>query len=62
MKPERKTLDRRSGTVPEIRVDGDSVIFCLDVPTEHGRLLIRCNHDGTVWASLDFGPRAAFQP
>jgi hypothetical protein len=58
MKSERKALDRRPGTVPEIRADGDSVIFCLDVATEHARLLIRCSPDGTVSASLDFGPRA----
>jgi hypothetical protein len=55
MKFERKALDQRPGAVPEIRVDGDSVIFYLDVPAEHARLIIRCNPDGTAGSSIDFG-------
>jgi hypothetical protein len=57
MKSERKTLDQRPGGVPEIRADGDSVIFCLDVPSQHGRLMIRCDPDGTVAASIAFVQR-----
>ncbi len=58
MKNERKTLDRRPGAVPEIRTDDDSVIFYLDVASEHARLIIRCNPDGTVAASITFGQPA----
>ena len=57
MKSERKALDERPGAVPEIRADGDSVIFYLDVPAEHARLIIRCNPDGTIRPrSLVVGP------
>ena len=55
MKFERKTLDRQPGPVPEIRVVGDSVIFLLDVPTQRAQLVIRCNPDGSVDSSIDFG-------
>lgn len=62
MRSERKTLDQRPGALPEIRADGDIVIFCLNVPSEHARLIIRCNPDGTVVASIDFGQRVATLP
>ena len=54
MKSERKTLDQRPGAVPEIRARGDAVVFCLDVRTEHAQLIISCDPDGTVSASLEF--------
>jgi hypothetical protein len=41
--------------VPEILTVGDSVTFCLNVPSEEARLLIRCDPDGTITASLEFG-------
>ena len=56
MKSERKTLDQRPGALPEIVVDGDSVVFHLAVRPEHARLIIRCNPDGTVCAAIDFAP------
>jgi len=58
MKSERKTLDQRPGAVPEIRADGDVVFYCLDVRTEHARLIIRCDPNGNVSASLEFEPSA----
>ena len=58
MNPERKATDQQPGAVPEIRADGDSVIFCLDVPSEHARLIIRCDPDGAVRMSIDFGQGA----
>jgi hypothetical protein len=54
MNSNRKTLDQRPGAVPEIRADGDAVAFCLNVRTEGGQLIIRCDPDGTVSASLKF--------
>jgi hypothetical protein len=58
MKSEHKTLDQRPGAVPEIRPDGDAVCFYLDVRTEHARLIIRCDPDGTVSSALEFEPSA----
>jgi hypothetical protein len=54
MVPSRKSLDGRPGPVPEIRADGDSVTFHLDVPGVHeiARMIIRCDADGNVWASI----------
>ncbi len=37
---------------PGICAVGDSIIFHLCVPTEHGRLVIRCDPDGVVRASI----------
>jgi hypothetical protein len=57
MNGERKTLDERPGAVPEIRADGDAVLFCLRVWTTDARLILRCAPDGTVSASIEFaGP------
>ena len=47
-----------NGAVPEIRADGDSVIFCLEVPSEHARLIIRCNPDGGENGTLSGQDRA----
>jgi hypothetical protein len=50
---DRKAVDQRPGPVPEIRAEGDSIVFHLSVPTEHGRIVIRCDPDGAVHASID---------
>ena len=52
--PARKGLDHRIGPMPEIRADGDSVSFWLDIAGLHQsvRLVIRCDAAGNVWASL----------
>jgi hypothetical protein len=51
---ERKTLDQQPGPAPEIRVQGDSVIFDLKVIGSQGgaRLVIRCDGSGNVWMSI----------
>jgi hypothetical protein len=43
----------QSGALPEIRLEGDSVVFYLDIATLSGggRLVLRCDADGNVWAS-----------
>jgi hypothetical protein len=50
----RKILDQRAGELPEIRADGDSVTFHLEVMgvDQNVRLMIRCDAQGEVWASL----------
>jgi hypothetical protein len=54
----RKTIDQRPGSVPEIRADGDAVTFRLEIAGVHAgaRLVIRCDSDGTVWASMATAP------
>jgi hypothetical protein len=49
---DREALDERPGAVPEIRADGDSVIYYLDVSSEGARLVIRCEPTGAVRASI----------
>lgn len=53
----RKTMDQRPGSTPEIRADGDTVTFRLEIAGVNAgaKLVIRCDADGTVWASLDTG-------
>ena len=48
-------LTGQSGALPEIRLQGESVVFYLDIAAGRGnaRLIIRCDADGQVWASLD---------
>ena len=46
----------QSGALPEIRLQGESVVFYLDIAAGRGnnsRLILRCDADGQVWASLD---------
>ena len=45
----------QSGALPEIRLEGESVVFYLDIATGRGtsRLVLRCDADGNVWASVD---------
>jgi hypothetical protein len=51
----RKSLDHQPGTIPEIRSDGESVTFRLEVPgeAENTRLVIRCDSNGEVWATIE---------
>jgi hypothetical protein len=53
-----KEIDERPGPVPDIRADGDSVIYLIEIPTESSRLIIRCDPDGAVVASI-VGPASA---
>lgn len=48
-------LTGQSGALPEIRLQGESVVFYLDIVTgrANSRLILRCDADGQVWASLD---------
>ena len=50
----RRVLDRQAGQVPEIRVEGDSVTFCLDIAGtgKSRRLVLRCDAEGNVYASV----------
>jgi hypothetical protein len=54
----RKALDRQRGSLPEIRAEGTSVTFCLDIRdlAEAGRLIVRCDANGDVWASIAHAP------
>lgn len=38
--------------MPDIVADGDSVLFCLDVAGRESRLIIRCDPDGVISASI----------
>jgi hypothetical protein len=49
----RRTLDQRPGPLPDIQMDGDSVTFIFDLAEpQHARLVVRCDPDGGVYASL----------
>jgi hypothetical protein len=52
-----RSATAQSGPLPEIRLQGESVVFYIQVATGHGpsRLLLRCDPAGEVWASLDDG-------
>jgi hypothetical protein len=56
----RKPLDRIPGSAPEIRADGDNVTFRLDVAgiSEQAKLVLRCDADGGVWATIVLEPTA----
>ena len=47
-----KKPDERPGPVPDIRADGDSVILVMAVRSEDAELIIRCDPDGAIRASL----------
>jgi hypothetical protein len=49
----------QSGALPEIRLQGESVVFYLDIATgrDATRLILRCDADGQVFASIE-GPAA----
>jgi hypothetical protein len=44
--------DERPGSVPDIRCEGDSVVYTLTIPGLSVRLIIRCDPDGTVCTSV----------
>lgn len=50
----RTALEHRPGIMPDIGAEGDSVIFHLAISSVHSaaRLVIRCDADGAVWASM----------
>jgi hypothetical protein len=50
-----RSATAQSGPLPEIRLQGESVVFYIQVATGDGpsRLLLRCDPAGEVWASLD---------
>ena len=54
----RRVLDLRPGAMPEIRADGDCITYRLEIAgiQAGGRLIIRCDPDGSVWASLASSP------
>jgi hypothetical protein len=54
----RKLLDRRRGSLPDIRTDGESVKFSLDIVgiETAARLVIRCDPDGSVRVSIENPP------
>lgn len=56
----RKLPDRQAGALPVIRAERDSVIFHLEIAriSKSGRLVIRCDAEGNVWAAID-GARTA---
>jgi hypothetical protein len=49
-----KGLDRRPGPLPDIKSDSQSVTFVMEVGhlPDTGRLVIRCDADGNVWAAI----------
>ena len=44
----------QSGALPEIRLEGESVVFYLDIAAAglRSKLVLRCDPDGNVWASI----------
>ena len=50
----RKAIDTRPGPLPDIRSDGDSLTFRMELAgAERGStLVIRCDSSGNVWASI----------
>jgi hypothetical protein len=54
--PERgmsdKRLDERPGAVPDIRAEGDSVIYLIGIPGERAQLILRCSPTGALYAAL----------
>jgi hypothetical protein len=51
----KRALSTHCGALPEIRLKGESVVFYLaiDLGTDTPRLVVRCDPDGNVWASVD---------
>ena len=61
------TLDRRPGSMPEISMDGDSIVFeCTVLSDRHippgARILVRCDPNGNVFVRLAKGARAPKSP
>jgi hypothetical protein len=59
----RREVDQRPGALPDIRSDGDSVVFQIAVTNgaTTNRLIIRCDANGSVWASIE-SPVAPLNP
>jgi hypothetical protein len=58
----QEEVTRSAGALPEIRLEGDSVVFYLDILPEidsaapasgPSRLVLRCTPDGNVWAAAE---------
>jgi hypothetical protein len=51
----RRAEAPHSGALPEIRLEGESVVFYIDIElaAETPRLVLRCDPDGNLWASLE---------
>ena len=51
----KRAIATHCGPLPEIRLKGESVVFYLDIElaTDTSRLVLRCDPDGNVWASVD---------
>lgn len=47
-------MTAQSGSLPEIRLEGESVVFYLDIAAGRGpaRLVLRCDAAGNVWSSI----------
>jgi hypothetical protein len=56
--PNRKSRTPHPGALPEIQATGSSVTFRLEVAgVRHSpTLLLRCDPDGNVWASIEGPP------
>jgi hypothetical protein len=54
MNRKRLPIDERPGRLPEIHTEGTSVTFGLPLDDFEGglRLVLRCDPDGNVWASI----------
>ncbi len=54
----RRTLDRRPGSVPEIRALGEDLTFQFEIAglPERIKLRLRCDASGEVLASVASGP------
>ena len=49
-----RPMTAQSGSLPEIRLEGESVVFYLDIAAGRGpaRLVLRCDSTGNVWSSI----------
>jgi len=47
-----RKLDERPGAVPDIRADGDSVIYLIGIAGERAQLILRCSPTGAIYAAL----------
>jgi hypothetical protein len=49
----RKTVDRRPGPLPDIQLEGDSVVFSFDLTESlDSHLVMRCDARGDVYVSI----------
>ena len=52
---ERK-IDERPGPLPDIRRDGESIVYSLRIASVRAQLVLRCDSDGTICARLAVTP------